>query len=501
MMPKPASFSRRDFLKLASLGTFSLAAPRWLLHPETRTLFPPFPAASHRLTPAQRLRLAATAQTFIAPDLDSARQVALDIDFIEGRNEDASTMCGPLAIAILQRAGLLGLWAQPHDFWLLDPRSSSRQLEITFPPDLYEWLQFDNPIASTDFKADPLLPGDLVYLYAAPGDSFEHVLVVTRVDSASRAYTVSNFFIATGTIIEERLLYDPQQPGVGQLADWSNRSLRNQMGNTGGGGFDLWRVKDGRSLEFPNDAASVQLRSELDSLLLAAPGDWYGSIKQVGGPLLYQFNPYASFHPSSTIKVPVALGFYHWLEAQQLSDWPSYLAEHGKNGRSYAQLLEAMLVNSEEGATQVLVDFLGKAWLDQTWLGWGLEATRIDPRRSSARDLNSVFESLFAGDWVSPEARTQLLSLLSAYTPNDEARLGLLKARLPAAARIYNKRGSLVEWPRVVADSGLIELPDGQVYLFTLHGLGRGKASYEELEATLAQAVTAFGDFLVSQSG
>ena len=41
---------------------------------------------------------------------------------------------------------------------------------------------------------------------------------------------------------------------------------------------------------------------------------------------------------------------------------------------------------SEEEATQVLVDFLGKAWLGQTWLGWGLEATKIDPRRSSARD-------------------------------------------------------------------------------------------------------------------
>ncbi|MEX2143527.1 MAG: serine hydrolase [Anaerolineales bacterium] len=495
-MVKSQTFSRRDFLRLASLSAFSLAIPRGQLHPLIGDLCPPWPVGRSRLSPAQRWRLASASQDFIAPGLVPARQVALDIDFIEGRNEDASTMCGPLAIAILQRAGLLGLWAKPHDFWLLNPRTALQPLEETFPTQLFDWLQFEEPISTFDFKAMPLEAGDLVYLHAAPGDTFEHVLVVTRMDSAGRAYTVSNFFISEGTIIEERLLYDPTQPGIGQLADWGNRRLRNQMGNTGTSGFRIWRVKDGGSLEFPGDAASRQLRSNLDNLLLAAPGDWYASIKQAGGPLLYQFNPYATFHPASTIKVPVALGFYDWLEAQEVTDWPVFLAEHGVKGRSYAQLLEATLVDSEEDATQVLVDFLGRAWLEETWLGWGLEDTKVDPRRSSATELSTIFESMLGGGWVSLDARNHLLGLLAAYTPNDDFRLGLLKPRLPAAAQIYNKRGSLVDWPRVVADSGLIELPSGESYVFTLHGLGKDMASYEELETTLDQAIEYFGDFL-----
>ncbi len=493
-------FSRRDFLKLASLGAFTFGIPpRWLQHTAATACPPPPVAALGPLTAAQRLSLEVAAHTFIAPELDSARQVALDIDFIEGRNEDASTMCGPLAIAILQSAGLLGRWAKPHDFWLLNPRVSLLPLDDTFPADLYDWLQFEEPISTFDFSAFPLLAGDLVYLHAAPGDTFEHLLVVTRVDEAGRAFTVSNFFIATGTIIEERLLYDPHQAGVGQLANWGNRSLRNQMGNTGKGGFRIWRVKDSTSLVFPSDTASQQLRAVLDGLLLTAAGKWHASIQQIDGPLLYQFNPYAVFHPASTIKVPIALGFYHWLEAQSISDWTSYLDSHGVGGRTYTQLLQAMLVDSEEEATETLTNFLGKAWLDELWLGWGLQKTKIDPRRSSATELSVTFEALFAGAWVSSQARAQILALLSAYTPSDETRLGLLRPRLPAKTIIYNKRGSLVVWPRVVADSGLIELPDGDVYMFSLHGVGKNEASYEELEATLDQAIAAFGDFLISR--
>ena len=498
-MNKP-SFSRRDFLKVASLSAFTLALPPRLLQLSAAAACPPPPVeALGPLTAAQRLSLEAAARTFIAPELNSARQVALDIDFIEGRNEDASTMCGPLAIAILQSAGLLGRWAKPHDFWLLNPRVYLLPLEDTFPSDLYDWLQFEEPISTFDFSAFPLQAGDLVYLHAAPGDTFEHLLVVSRVDDAGCAYAVSNFFIATGTIIEERLLYDPQQPGVGQLANWGDRSLRNQMGNTGKGGFRIWRVKDGGTFEFPGDAASQHLRAELDGLLLAATGTWYASIQQVDGPLLYQFNPYAAFHPASTIKVPIALGFYHWLEAQSIPDWASYLTAHGVGGRSYSQLLQAMLVDSEEEATETLVNFLGKAWLDELWLGWGLEKTKIDPRRSSARELISTFEALYAGTWVSSPARAQILALLAGYTPSDDTRLGLLRPRLPARTVIYNKRGSLVVWPRVVADSGLIELPNSDVYMFSLHGVGKNVAGYEELEATLNQAITIFGDFLISR--
>ncbi|MEX2161236.1 MAG: serine hydrolase [Anaerolineales bacterium] len=497
-----SQLSRRDFLKLAALGAFSFASRPAFRGLGLPVFCPKQPSLAlvPGLTAAQQQRLEAAALTFVARDFASARQVALDVDFIEGPNEDASTMCGPLAIAILQKAGLLDLWANRHDFWLVDPHANPRPFQDTFPETMYDWYEFTESTAQFDPTAFPLMAGDLIYLQSAGGDTYEHVIVVNRVDEAGRAFTICNLFVGDGTIIDERMLYDPAAPGSGQLFDWTNRSLRKQMGNTGSGGFHVWRVKDGGSLDLPTDAASLQLRADLDALLLAAAGTWYGSIKEISGPLHYQFNPYASFHPASTIKVPVAMAFFQWLEGEQITDWDAFLGEHGVQNRTYAQLLQAVIVESEEAATEVLVDFLGKAWLDETWAAWGLARTHIDPRRSSATDLAAAFEKAYNGSLLSPESRSRLLDLLADYTVNDEGRLGLLRPNLPTGATIFNKRGSLVDWPRVVADSGIVQLPGHRAYLFTLHGIGKDAAGYEELEATLDRAVSIFGDFLGAQN-
>lgn len=491
-------FSRREFLKLASLSLVGIAArPHFSGFPKIAAC-PPTPRAEAGLTEEQRRRLLEASRRFVAADDASADQVALQIDFIEGRNEDASTMCGPLSIAILQAAALLGPWARVHDFWLLNPRQNLKPIEYTFPKEKYSWYEFDTPISQFDFANFPLLAGDLVYLHAGSGDTFEHVLVVNHVEDG-KAYAVTNFFTHEGTIIEERLLVDAQVAGSGQFAAWADRDIRNTLGNTGSGGFRIWRVKDGNSLEFPGDAASEQLRSELDELLLGAAGLWYAAIKKVDGAVLYQFNPYEPFHPASTIKVPMALAFYHWLESERPLDWQTYIDESGTQGRTYAQLLEALIVESEEDATQVLGDFLGNSYLEKIWAVWGLKNTRIDPRRSTATELNYVFEQLYQGSWITPASREHLLNLMSTYTSNDETRLGRLRKQLPAGSVIYNKRGSLVDWPRVVGDSAIIQLgaqSKHNAYVVSLHGLGKGQAGYEELEATLAAATATFGSFL-----
>jgi hypothetical protein len=490
------NLSRRDFIKLVSLSMLSLAA-----RPQLPRLGPGWPPNCERphnsdvLSVAQKQRLMQSSLLFVAPDEASANQVALNIDFIEGRNEHSSTMCGPLAISILQSADLLSAWVRPKNFWLMNPSENSRPIQNTFHPVAYSWHKFSTPVSKFDFTTFPLMAGDLVYLEAGSGDTFEHVLVVNRVDEEGRAYSVTNFFTATGTMIEERVLYDPAQAGVGQFAAWADRSIRNTLGNVGSGGFHIWRVRDGRSLEFPADAASQNLRVGLNKLFLSSPAQWFATIKEINGPTIYQFNPYEAFHPASTIKVPIALAFYRWLELGGISDWEAFIADHGVDGRTYAQLLRAMIVESEEDATQSLVDFLGKIYLDETWKAWGLSSTQVDPRRSSATDIELCFEKLFRGGWITRRHGSHLLNLMATYTPNDEARIGRLRAGLPEGSVIYNKRGSLVEWPRVVGDSAVIELPKSS-YILTLHGVGKNAAGYEELEAAFDRAIDLFGEFL-----
>ena len=405
--------------------------------------------------------------------------------------------------SILRAAGLLGAWVEPRDFWLLNPREDLRTAANVFPAHLYHWHHFEEPVAEFDFTRFPLVAGDLLYLHAQGGDTFEHILIVNRVDAKGRPYTVSNFFTETGTIIEERLLHDPANPKRGQFRRWADRSIRNTIGNTGGGGFRVWRVKDGRYLDLPQDEASLTLRAKLDELFLSEGGKWFAQIKALRGRPLYLFNPYERFHPASTIKVGIGMAFFDWLDRQAVPDIEGYLSNSGTSGRTYTQLLKAMIVKSEEEATDTLVEFLGESEIESLWQAWGYTLSRVDPRRSSADEIVRFFEELYRGTWHSAESRSILLDLLATYSPNDDTRSGLLKELLPTESIIYNKRGSLVQAPRVLADSGLLHIPAKagkreRVYLFTFHGLGSDGSSYETLEEKLDQAILHFGEFLTA---
>jgi hypothetical protein len=98
-------------------------------------------------------------------------------------------------------------------------------------------------IDQEDWLTNPLLPGDFVYLYAGTGGNFEHMLVVTRVDSQGRAYSVTNFNTDQGFIINEALLYDPADPNAGLFSQWTEKQFA-KLGSTGYAGYEVWRLKE-----------------------------------------------------------------------------------------------------------------------------------------------------------------------------------------------------------------------------------------------------------------
>lgn len=204
---------------------------------------PPTPTPRGALTWEQEQRLYQASLTFLAEDEQAATEVVRRIDYLASDAEDPSLACGPISAAILRDAGLLPPDTDLHGFWLLDPRNpvSQKVLRTYFPPERYAWYQFETSTTEFDFNAFPLLPGDFIYLYAGINGTFEHIITVTRVDEAGRAYTVSNLATEDGFVIRELMLYDPARPGVGQFYDWMNRDLNGWLGMTGDGGFDLWR--------------------------------------------------------------------------------------------------------------------------------------------------------------------------------------------------------------------------------------------------------------------
>jgi hypothetical protein len=478
--------------------------------PETSTPALPIPDTSTPtplpdndiLTRAQKERLASVAQTYLASTQAEAQAVANRMNYVQ--YADPSNMCGPLAIAELRDAGLLSRYTDPHDFWLLRPDANAETIRKTFPFDRFEHFRFTQSIRDFDFKKFPLKAGDFLYLYSGDQGTFEHILTVTRVDEQGRAFTVTNLntqpYPNYSYAIQELMLYDPNQPGVGQFYDWTDESKNNWIGLTGFGGFDIWRfsapVQDATSTE-------TSLADKLDSIFTDAGGEWHALILDLETDRrVYDLHSADAVHVASVIKVPVALLLFASLAQQGVApaDLSAYLAAHG-NGYLLSQLLHDMLVDSDELATTDLLDYIRQSGLDinATLSDWGAAHVDVFNRTAPLEEIATLFAGLYKGDLVSPEAQRILLDLMAEHTPNDITRLGVLSSLLPAGGEFYNKRGTLTDERLILGDAAILAWPSAsgpRAYVIVIFGYpGETPTTDLKLVVAIEQAARAFWDF------
>lgn len=193
------------------------------------------------LSKEQQIKLYEASLFFIAPTYEQSKKMSVLINQL--RFSDPSTTCGPLAAAILKKAGILSEDFVPHDFFLLNPDLGKDRaiLESAFPQEKYSDTRYKARIDQFDWGINPLMPGDFVYIYAGTGGNFEHMLVVNRVDAQGRAYSVTNYNTEQGFIITEILLYDPADPNTGIFSRWTEKQFA-KLGSTGFAGFEVWRL-------------------------------------------------------------------------------------------------------------------------------------------------------------------------------------------------------------------------------------------------------------------
>jgi len=497
--PAPLSSATLDPLQATSQPIAPLSSPTPTL--ETPVVVPTFQLSSACvLTPAQRSRLETVSRKFLASTDEQALQVARDLDYI-GINGQPATMCGPLSVAILQDAGLVDPYYDRANFYLLNPRPGfgDAYVESLFPSSRYLKIVEERVIKEVDYQTDPLCPGDFLYLFAGESGSYEHMLVVTRVDEFGRAYTVTNIDFREGYRVEELMLYDPAQPGVGMFTDWTS-SPHPQIGRTGYDGFWLWRLK--APIADPSPAA-VELAAAIDSIIEQTGGIWHVQFKEVGGDVLYSRLADTRIHPASVIKLADAVLFLNLLENTDVSDLPVYLRDHGTSSRSFEQLLRAMVVNSEESATTSIENWIsGHSNPNIMIQELGFENTFIIPRQSTTAELAGMIEQLYLGSLLGEESTAYLLGLLAEYTPSDVARTGVIRTMLGEGDLMYNKRGSLADFRVIVADLALVRF-NGKAYTLAFFAYpdveNNGKPTYESLEKGVEQIAGTIMDFLKDQ--
>jgi beta-lactamase class A len=242
-----------------------------------------------------------------------------------------------------------------------------------------------------------------------------------------------------------------------------------------------------------------ELAENIEQIVSYSGGRWHIVIQEVEGETFYSLLPEQRINIASIIKVPLALLFFAAMEEKGVSEYQ--LTEHiqstGTGGRTFDQLLHAMLVKSEEDATETIINYIDDYLNVPAQLReWQLESIDLEARRYTAAGVASLFERLYQGDFVSPTAQRIILDYLSEYTPNDDSRIGTLRAVIPESYQIYNKRGSLLT-PYVVADSALIENPEGSDYVITIFAYNsEPKTTYEILDQAVGEITLAFWEYI-----
>ena len=246
-------------------------------------------------------------------------------------------------------------------------------------------------------------------------------------------------------------------------------------------------------VETPSPTAtqiSITDLSSLESEII--PGvDWYILIRDANtGNNLFERNADSSFPPASMIKIPTAMAVLSILQDQgrTLED----LKTTGINGRNFDSLLEAMVVRSEESATDALEYFArGENQLRKKLDGWGLVNTKYDPRTSTASELLNSLELLNTGTALDQENTQYLLNLMDAFTENDQILLGKFNTQLPAC-EFQNKRGTMLN-PTIVADMGILKCGENSWYLVVAGTPSvDSTATFEDIQASIESFAATF---------
>lgn len=218
------------------------------------------------------------------------------------------------------------------------------------------------------------------------------------------------------------------------------------------------------------------LESELSALLASRPGDIGVAALDLDSGRMISIQGDKPFPMASTVKVAVAA---------------AYLAQvdHGRRslddriGRySARQLLETMLINSSNPATDMLIRNLGGPATVQQWVDFHkLSGIRVDRTiaqlLASPRDLWDVRDSatpeamvtllrqIDRGHVISPRSRAYLLDVMSRCATGSNRIRGLLDRTV----RVEHKTGTL---NGLTTDVGYITLPDGRRIALALFARG-----------------------------
>ncbi len=179
------------------------------------------------------------------------------------------------------------------------------------------------------------------------------------------------------------------------------------------------------------------------------------------------------YNPASVIKIPVMVEVYRQIsvgkmtlddqlvlrQADKLSGSGALQYHQVGNRYSVRQLLELMITQSDNTATRMLIESVGKENINATMRQMGLKNTVIRTSNllraeglnfSTAGDMTILMAKIFKGTAINPEVSKEMLATLG----RQQIKWGIPRF-LPSYVKVANKTGTLAH---IKNDTGIVLL-------------------------------------------
>jgi beta-lactamase class A len=235
----------------------------------------------------------------------------------------------------------------------------------------------------------------------------------------------------------------------------------------------------------------LQLEQRLAATARDNPGEFGIAAIDLSSGQIASFNGDMAFPMASTVKVAVAATYLAQVDAGQRS-----LGDMAGN-ETAAQLMERMLIHSDNRATDMLLAMLGGPATIDAWLrANGLSGIRVD--RTIAQLLAARRDLRDARDSSTPKAMLSLLQLIDsgkALTPRSRLLLldmmrrcatgkNRIRALMPPGTPVEHKTGTLSGYS---GDVAFVTMPDGRRIAMAI--FARGGDNRPGVIATVARAI------------
>jgi beta-lactamase class A len=247
-------------------------------------------------------------------------------------------------------------------------------------------------------------------------------------------------------------------------------------------------------------SAGRTLEQRLAAMAAENPGEFGIAALDLSTGEIVSFNGDEPFPMASTMKIAVAAAYLAEVDAGRRS------LDETIAGSSALRLMDAMIVRSDNRATDLLINTLGGPGAVDRWMrAHNLTGIRVDRTiaqlLSDRRDLRDVRDSstptamlgllrlIDSGPALSPSSRHLLLDMMRRCATGSNRIRGIL----PAGATVEHKTGTLSNY---TGDVGFLTTPEGRriaVAFFARYG--------ENRPAVIATAARKIYDAFATQNG